>query len=69
MKIHICDTGVGIVPENLARVFDTFFTTKKNGTGLGLAICRRVVQEHSGRIEVQSNAGRGSAFTICLPAE
>ena len=69
LKIHICDTGVGIVPENLARVFDTFFTTKKNGTGLGLAICRRVVQEHSGRIEVQSNAGRGSAFTICLPAE
>ena len=69
LKIHIGDTGVGIVPENLGRVFDTFFTTKKNGTGLGLAICRRVVQEHGGNIEVQSEVRRGSTFTICLPAE
>ena len=69
LKIHIRDTGVGIVPENLDRVFETFFTTKNNGTGLGLAICRRVVQDHGGKIEVQSEAGRGSAFIICLPAE
>ena len=69
LKIHICDTGRGIVPENLDRVFDTFFTTKKNGTGLGLAICRRVVQEAGGKIDVQSEAGRGSTFIICLPVE
>ena len=69
LKIHIRDTGVGIAPENAARVFDAFFTTKKNGTGLGLAICRRVVQEHGGKIEMQSEAGRGATFIIWLPAE
>ena len=67
VKISIRDTGAGIAPENLAHVFDTFFTTKKNGTGLGLAICRRVVEEHHGTIEVQSKAGRGSTFIITLP--
>ena len=67
VKISIRDTGAGIAPENLAHVFDTFFTTKKNGTGLGLAICRRVVEEHHGAIEVQSEAGRGSTFIITLP--
>jgi signal transduction histidine kinase len=67
VKISICDTGAGIALENLAHVFETFFTTKKNGTGLGLAICRRVVEEHHGTIEVQSDAGRGSTFFITLP--
>ena len=67
MKISIRDTGAGITPENLHHVFETFFTTKKNGTGLGLAICRRVVEEHHGAIEVQSEAGRGSVFIITLP--
>lgn len=67
VKISIRDTGTGISPENLTHVFETFFTTKKNGTGLGLAICRRVVEEHHGAIEIQSEAGRGSTFTITLP--
>jgi signal transduction histidine kinase len=67
VKIFIRDTGGGIARENLARVFETFFTTKKNGTGLGLAICRRVVLEHHGAIEVQSEAGRGATFIITLP--
>jgi signal transduction histidine kinase len=53
----------------LARVFEPFFTTKQNGTGLGLAICQRVAQEHQGYIEVQSQPGRGSTFTIFLAAE
>ena len=67
VKITIRDTGAGIAPENLARVFETFFTTKKHGTGLGLAISRRVVEEHGGVIEVQSEAGKGSTFIITLP--
>jgi len=67
VKIFIRDTGAGITPQNLTHIFETFFTTKKNGTGLGLAITRRVIQEHSGQIEVQSEPGRGSAFAITLP--
>ena len=67
LKIEIQDTGVGITPENLARLFEPFFTTKKNGTGLGLAICRRIIHEHHGSIHVQSEAGKGSRFCISLP--
>jgi signal transduction histidine kinase len=69
LKIHIHDTGAGIVPEDLVRVFQPFFTTKKNGTGLGLAICQRVAQEHQGTIEVKSEAGCGTTFIISLAAE
>ena len=67
LKIQIQDTGTGIMPENLARLFEPFFTTKKNGTGLGLAICRRIVADHRGAIEVQSETGQGSTFSISLP--
>ncbi len=69
LKIHIRDTGAGIVPENLARVFEAFFTTKKNGTGLGLAICQRVAREHQGELDVVSEVGRGSTFSLLLPVE
>jgi two-component system, NtrC family, sensor kinase len=68
LQIFIRDTGAGIAPENLPHVFETFFTTKKHGTGLGLAICRRVVEQHHGAIEVQSEPGCGSTFVITLPA-
>jgi signal transduction histidine kinase len=67
VKISIRDTGAGIALENILHVFETFFTTKKQGTGLGLAICRRVVEDHHGTIEVQSQAGCGSTFIITLP--
>lgn len=67
LRISIHDTGGGIAPENFERIFETFFTTKKNGTGLGLAITRRVVQEHHGDIEVESQIGHGSTFHITLP--
>ena len=60
---------MGIAPENLARLFEPFFTTKKNGTGLGLAICQRIVHEHHGAIEVQSETGKGSTFSISLPVD
>jgi signal transduction histidine kinase len=67
LKIHIQDTGLGIARENLARLFEPFFTTKVNGTGLGLAITRRIVLEHHGAIEVQSEIAKGSTFTLSLP--
>lgn len=61
------DSGVGIPPENMGRLFDTFFTTKRNGTGLGLAITRRVVHEHGGDITAESQPNRGATFRIALP--
>jgi signal transduction histidine kinase len=67
LKIGIRDTGMGIPQENLQRVFEPFFTTKKNGTGLGLAISQRVAREHQGKIEAQSEHGKGSTFIISLP--
>jgi len=68
LQIHIQDTGVGIPPENLARLFEPFFTTKKNGTGLGLSIVKRIALEHHGVIEVRSEIAKGSTFTLSLPA-
>jgi signal transduction histidine kinase len=68
LKITVQDTGVGIEPENLARLFEPFFTTKKNGTGLGLAISQRIALEHHGAITVRSKIGEGSAFSMLLPA-
>jgi signal transduction histidine kinase len=67
LKIQIRDTGTGIAPEHLARLFEPFFTTKKNGTGLGLTISKRIALEHQGAIEVQSETGKGSTFTLSLP--
>jgi len=69
--VRISDTGTGIRPEHLSRIFDPFFTTKGvgKGTGLGLSISYAIIKEHDGRIEVQSEAGRGSTFTIILPID
>ncbi|MCR4288063.1 MAG: ATP-binding protein [Deltaproteobacteria bacterium] len=67
-EIQVKDNGIGIAPEDIGRIFDPFFTTKERGTGLGLAIAHRIVESHSGTIEVQSAAGRGSVFTVSLPA-
>jgi PAS domain S-box-containing protein len=71
VRIDVSDTGVGIQPDLLARVFDPFFTTKPvgQGTGLGLFVCTRIVREHGGRIEVQSQPGEGSTFSVILPAQ
>jgi two-component system NtrC family sensor kinase len=68
LNIQIRDTGMGIAPENLARLFEPFFTTKKNGTGLGLAISQRIVREHQGSIRAHSEAGKSTTFSISLPA-
>jgi two-component system NtrC family sensor kinase len=68
VRIAISDTGVGIPAENLSKVFDPGFTTKGVGvgTGLGLSICYKIIQEHQGKIEVESS-DRGTTFTIVLP--
>ncbi|UCF78402.1 MAG: sensor histidine kinase [Candidatus Eiseniibacteriota bacterium] len=67
--IGFSDTGSGIAPENFRRVFEPFFTEKSSGSGLGLAIVRSIVEEHGGRMEVTSEPGQGSAFTVMLPVE
>jgi len=65
--IDVTDTGRGIAPEALARIFDAYYTTKKGGTGLGLAISKRIAEEHGGRITVASEQGKGSIFTLEFP--
>jgi PAS domain S-box-containing protein len=69
LAILIADTGTGIAPEHLGRIFDPFFSTKGvgKGTGLGLAISRRILDDHHGSIEVESAPGRGTTFAIWLP--
>ncbi len=69
IAISVTDTGVGIPPENLARIFEPLFTTKARGFGLGLALARMLVEAQGGRIEVESQIGQGSTFTIHLPWE
>ena len=67
---EISDTGIGIAPENVAKIYDPFYTTKGvgQGTGLGLAVSYGIVQEHAGRITVDSTPGRGTTFRITLPS-
>lgn len=68
LRIHIADTGAGISPENMIHIFEPFFTTKQNGTGLGLSVTRRIIEEHNGSIRAKSEPGRGTTFTVLLPA-
>ncbi len=69
VAVDITDNGKGIPPEILPKIFDPFFSTKEvgKGTGLGLSICYKIVQEHGGRITVQSQVGTGTTFTVWLP--
>jgi two-component system NtrC family sensor kinase len=62
------DTGAGISPDRLAKIFDPFFTTKEMGTGLGLSVVYGIVERHHGTIGIQSEVGKGTTFTIVLPA-
>jgi two-component system nitrogen regulation sensor histidine kinase GlnL len=65
--IDVKDTGEGIAQEVLTKVFVPFFTTKSKGTGLGLALCHQIVEEHEGNMQVKSEKGKGTAFTVYLP--
>jgi signal transduction histidine kinase len=65
--VSVADTGGGIPEEQISRIFEPFYTTKKKGTGLGLMIVQRIVRAHAGRIELESHAGRGTTFQIWLP--
>ncbi len=68
VRITVADHGDGIPPDNLAKIFDPFFSTKKGGTGLGLAVVYSVVRNHGGHIEVTSAVGDGTTFSLLLPA-
>jgi PAS domain S-box-containing protein len=67
VQVAVADTGSGIPPEDLERIFDLFFTTKPTGSGFGLAICKRIVEDHGGAITAHSRIGQGSLFTVTLP--
>ncbi len=69
MAVSIGDTGVGIPKENLDKLFEPLFTTKAKGIGLGLALVRSLVEGHGGKIQVQSQLGKGSVFTVLLPVQ
>jgi signal transduction histidine kinase len=67
VEILFMDTGKGISPENLSRIFNPFFTTRQQGTGLGLSITQRIIEQHNGDINVMSTPGRGASFMISFP--
>ena len=67
VRVSVSDTGVGIKPEHLGRIFDLYFTTKTRGSGIGLSMVYRTVQLHDGEIEVESTEGKGTTFTLVLP--
>jgi nitrogen fixation/metabolism regulation signal transduction histidine kinase len=69
VRLEVTDTGEGLTPEECARLFTPYYTTKRHGTGLGLAIVQSVVSDHGGRIEVESAPGAGATFRIELPTE
>jgi len=66
VEISVADTGPGIPPQDLTKVFDPFFTKRAEGTGLGLTIVHRIIDEHEGHIEVESGS-TGTVFTVTLP--
>ena len=67
VEIDVDDTGIGIPPENLQKIFDLYFTTKEKGSGIGLSMVYRIVQLHDGEVEVQSTPGRGTRFRLVFP--
>ena len=68
VRVRVEDTGVGIAPENLPKIFELYYTTKESGTGVGLSMVYRTIQIHNGEIDVESTVGVGTTFIVVLPA-
>lgn len=68
IEIVIADTGSGIEADDLARIFDPFFSTKAEGVGLGLSLVHKIIENHKGHIRASSKSGEGTTFVISLPA-
>jgi signal transduction histidine kinase len=68
VRVRVEDTGVGIAPENLTKIFELYYTTKERGTGVGLSMVYRTIQVHNGEIDVESTVGVGTTFIVVLPA-
>jgi signal transduction histidine kinase len=66
--VAVCDSGPGVDPENLERIFDAFFTTKADGLGMGLSICRAIIQGHGGRLSATGDTAQGTILQFTLPA-
>ena len=67
IEIIVTDDGPGIAQENISKIFNPLFTTKKNRMGLGLSISNKIVESHSGKIEVKTERGKGTSFIVTLP--
>jgi signal transduction histidine kinase len=65
--VAVRDSGPGIAPEDLERIFESFYTTKPGGTGMGLSICRSIIDAHGGRLWAEANEPRGTVFQFTLP--
>jgi signal transduction histidine kinase len=66
-RVTVADTGAGIDPAHIEKIFEPYYSTKETGTGLGLAIARKAVEDHDGTIAVESTPGHGTTFTVELP--
>jgi signal transduction histidine kinase len=69
VEISVCDTGPGIAPEDISRIFDAGFSTRPGSSGLGLAVCRRILEQHAGSISAESRPGHGATFRLRLPRD
>jgi PAS domain S-box-containing protein len=69
LLVSVCDTGVGLPPQEVSQIFNAFFTTKPDGTGMGLPISRSIVESHGGRLWATANPGRGATFHVTLPTK
>ena len=69
LNVSISDTGSGISPDNLEKIFERYYTTKEAGSGLGLAVVDRVIKAHNGYLKIKSTPGKGTEFSIFLPVD
>src|SRR5262249_46225905 len=69
VRLSVRDSGVGIDPQSIEKVFDAFYTTKDSGMGIGLSISRSIIQSHQGKLWASTNEGHGATFSFCIPCE